>query len=314
MTVAEAGRGIEAIRQVLGDYPLERWFAAVGIPDTEEELNWHAFLAHSQDMQGFRADFFVGVPHGKDEKSEPFTLKALGLDVGELAGVWQDLVEQFGPEHEMMRLYGGRGGLQNLERDLAALEYDAPWHQAVLEQEGQSRPIIWRGVPRGHRYLGAIQNCGLRRWGRVLTALLVNSHKLREFDYSFRKYLKESCVAFFGDRPYVDAHFPSLDFVSPRGSRSLEEFLCNQIERDFHNVGPELAAYMICDWLLCLWREGKITFFNSFKRDARHMGFCREHGVPLEKEEFVSYLRGAGVDVPSRVVNEAIWLSFERGS
>jgi hypothetical protein len=31
------------------------------IPDTEEDLNWHAFLGHSLDMQGFRAAEFVGV-------------------------------------------------------------------------------------------------------------------------------------------------------------------------------------------------------------------------------------------------------------
>lgn len=33
----------------------------VAIPDTEEDLNWHAFLGHSIDMQGFRAAEFAGV-------------------------------------------------------------------------------------------------------------------------------------------------------------------------------------------------------------------------------------------------------------
>ena len=31
------------------------------IQDTEEDMNWHAFLGHSIDMQGFRAAEFVGV-------------------------------------------------------------------------------------------------------------------------------------------------------------------------------------------------------------------------------------------------------------
>ena len=37
------------------------------IPDTESDLNWHAFLGHSIDMQGFRAAEFAGV----DKISKP---------------------------------------------------------------------------------------------------------------------------------------------------------------------------------------------------------------------------------------------------
>jgi hypothetical protein len=31
------------------------------IADNDDELNWHAFLGHSLDMQGFRAGELVGV-------------------------------------------------------------------------------------------------------------------------------------------------------------------------------------------------------------------------------------------------------------
>src|SRR5208283_5766546 len=31
------------------------------IPDTDDDLTWHAFLGHSIDMQGFRAAEFAGV-------------------------------------------------------------------------------------------------------------------------------------------------------------------------------------------------------------------------------------------------------------
>ena len=41
---------------------LNRW--QILIPDTEDDLNWHAFLGHSIDMQGFRAAEFVGVDPG----------------------------------------------------------------------------------------------------------------------------------------------------------------------------------------------------------------------------------------------------------
>ena len=30
------------------------------VPDDVEEMNWRLFFAHSQDMQGFAADIFVG--------------------------------------------------------------------------------------------------------------------------------------------------------------------------------------------------------------------------------------------------------------
>ena len=33
----------------------------IPIRDSEDELNWHAFLGHSIDMQGFRAAEFAGV-------------------------------------------------------------------------------------------------------------------------------------------------------------------------------------------------------------------------------------------------------------
>ena len=45
------------------------------IPDTDDELNWHAFLGHSIDMQGFRAAEFSGV--------DPLTKKAPRLRIAE---------------------------------------------------------------------------------------------------------------------------------------------------------------------------------------------------------------------------------------
>jgi len=58
------------------------------IPDTDEELNWHAFLAHSLDMQGFRADWFVGRwPNA--QWSDFRTLHQRGLGVAELASLWE---------------------------------------------------------------------------------------------------------------------------------------------------------------------------------------------------------------------------------
>lgn len=52
-------------------------------------MNWHAFLGHSIDMQGFRAAEFAGV----DELSKPAPrfkhLKQGGIGVAELGKLWE---------------------------------------------------------------------------------------------------------------------------------------------------------------------------------------------------------------------------------
>jgi hypothetical protein len=59
------------------------------IPDTDDDLTWHAFLGHSIDMQGFRAAEFAGVdPHTR--KASGFVpLKTRGIGVSELAALWE---------------------------------------------------------------------------------------------------------------------------------------------------------------------------------------------------------------------------------
>jgi len=58
------------------------------IPDNEEDLNWHAFLGHSIDMQGFRAAEFAGVDELTKRAPEFISLKQRGIGVRELAGLW----------------------------------------------------------------------------------------------------------------------------------------------------------------------------------------------------------------------------------
>src|SRR5579859_6765471 len=55
------------------------------IPDTDEDLNWHAFLGHAFDMQGFRAGEFAGV----DQPPKGFIpLRERDIGVEQLAGLW----------------------------------------------------------------------------------------------------------------------------------------------------------------------------------------------------------------------------------
>lgn len=59
------------------------------IPDTEDDLNWHAFLGHSIDMQGFRAAEFVGVDPLTRSAPKFVPLKPRGIGVPQLAGLWE---------------------------------------------------------------------------------------------------------------------------------------------------------------------------------------------------------------------------------
>ena len=67
------------------------------VPDNAEEMNWRLFLAHSQDMQGFAADIFIG---GPSERRHPADPGFVGLRerwpndsvslIADLAAVWAD--------------------------------------------------------------------------------------------------------------------------------------------------------------------------------------------------------------------------------
>lgn len=58
------------------------------IPDTDDDLNWHAFLGHSIDMQGFRAAEFSGADPVTRSAPGFASLKARGVGVRELALLW----------------------------------------------------------------------------------------------------------------------------------------------------------------------------------------------------------------------------------
>jgi hypothetical protein len=64
----------------------------------------------------------------------------------------------------------------------------------------------------------------------------------------------------------------------------LEDALRARLQAMFYMVGPALAAYMICDWQLWLWREGLTGVFATYKQDSRHESFVKGHGrgvVPI---------------------------------
>jgi hypothetical protein len=58
------------------------------IPDTEEDLNWHAFLGHSIDMQGFRAAEFIEIDPLTKKAPGFVPLKERGIGIPELGALW----------------------------------------------------------------------------------------------------------------------------------------------------------------------------------------------------------------------------------
>ena len=58
------------------------------IADTDHDLNWHAFLGHSIDRQGFRAGEFVGVDPLTRDAPGFVPLLTRGIGVPKLAALW----------------------------------------------------------------------------------------------------------------------------------------------------------------------------------------------------------------------------------
>lgn len=193
--------------------------SGVVIPDTEEELNWHAFLAHSLDMQGFRADWFVGKQRNPNWP-EFKTLYDRGIGVQQLASLW---------EIEPIRAALSRPRDHRLTSVEPAL--------VLLESHGGQV---------GLSLADAFRTARMRKNILTIRGYLQNSRRLKEHGYSFRRYL-QAIVAQLDP----DAEFPPRNFMKPvlwKGQdATIECALARQLECDFYGVGPEIAPYMLCD-------------------------------------------------------------------
>jgi hypothetical protein len=252
---------------------------SVPIPDEEEALNWHAFLGHSQDMQGFDAGKFSG--------ADPWSKK----------GNWRSLKER----NLSVTLLSQLWAIEPIHDSLTAPKSSLAERLEAISRHGQKPGFefveAWRGF-KGRA----------RKTKAILRAYLDNPHRLKPYGHSFRNYLER---LFSTICPHVG--FPPRHFQSGDEARIVQ-----RIDLDFYNVGPAMASYMICDWLLYLWRKGTLDWFETFKCDSRHMAFAEKYGNPYRTQrEFVKFVQavqeGCGKKYPPRVVNEAIWLDAERG-
>ncbi len=255
------------------------------IPDTDADLTWHAFLGHSIDMQGFRAAEFAGVDPLTRNAPKFVPLKTRGIGVPELASLWQ---------------------IPAIRDHLRSGVWDEPLSQGTLSVLRSSGGTI------GQSLAEALEHFPWRKFRWSVRALLQNSDVLRPFDFSFRRWLQNECER-------LGVHeFPSTDFrqsILVGGTRpTVEAALRERLDAAFYMVGPAMSAYMICDWQLWLWREGKTAVFANFKLDSFHEAFVKKFGrgfIPADEAGFARWWLGLFPNLPPRLANECIWLAVE---
>ena len=256
------------------------------IADTEDDLNWHAFLGHSIDMQGFRAAEFAGVDPLTRDAPGFVPLRQRDVGVPQLASLWHQEVVR---EHLLNRIKG-----KPLQATLDVLRD--------------------HGGPVGSSLADAFQYFPFRKGHWTVRALLQNSAALASDGYSFRNWLRRECAA-LGVTEFPPPNFRQQ--VRSNGRQvTLEKALRARLEAAFYQVGPALAPYVICDWQLALWAVGKTAVFASFKLDAFHEEFVRRYGrglMPESQDGFSGWWLDQYPDLPPRLANETIWLGTEHG-
>ncbi len=178
-------------------------------------------------MQGFRAAEFAGI--------DPLTRKSAGfvplnrrrIGVPELAALWE---------------------IPAIQDHLLTATKGKPFDSSL-------EMLRSHGGKTGASLAEAFVQFPWRKFHWCIRALLQNSAALHPHGYSFRRWLRHQCEGLGVE------HFPPSDFreaVTTGGvTTTLERALRAGLERTFYMVGPALSAYMICDWQLWLWREGR---------------------------------------------------------
>ncbi len=278
----------------------------VCVPDNEEEMNWRLFFAHSQDMQGFRADIFTGGPNEGTNPSDP--------SYRGLRERWRDS--------------------KSLIQGLALLWDDSDAKQALILHSNPMRPaeLKRQGIrPLMELLVGASGNAATRILAEAIASLR-GHHISHATNGMIRSYIQNSALLTehgSSFRGYLDRVCP-IEPALGRDVLAAEQNWIKAVERDFYNVGPALSAYMICDWLLWLWREGRIEWLSGYKPDSVFLGTAhRRYGLPEDPEAFVQwchdtrireewlpkeYSHLAGKLLPPRLVNEAIWLEENKSN
>jgi hypothetical protein len=265
------------------------------ISDTDDDLNWHAFLGH-HDFWRFRGDLFF--LHGRGS-FVPLRRRSRPLGIDFLATAWHQL-ERVNPENRsgknLLHRYrwskANAAHKLNLQSDLSA-----------GGAESQEYLTCWRefggGVPHWYAYI-------------LFDAAVLADR----FSSSFRTYLERTCSGIASGHADLGS-FPKMNWRAPvhydRGEAvSFEEALAKQITADFA-VGDEVARYLFCDWLLALWQDDHTALFDTFKHDENAVNFGKAHSWYGDRSEFLGLCHQLRPDLPPRVINECIWLHQNQG-
>lgn len=267
------------------------------VADDTEDMNWRIFFAHSQDMQGFRADIFTGGPKEAN-----------------IAG-FKGLRERW------------NGSSASLINDLGSL-WDIPQVQSELKKLSNPFQPIEAKAKGIKPSLDILRNSGIkgakvfadtlsdfsgpniaRKTNKMIRAYIQNSNLLLKYNSSYQTYLQSISPEFF-------INYSNIEIAENNWKR--------RIEHDFFNVGYAMANYMICDWLLSLWIYGKIDWFESYKCDSVQNEVIKTGRLPNEAKDFISYCKKiripsgygniSGNLCPPRVLNECIWLEYNKSS
>jgi len=255
------------------------------IPDTDEDLTWHAFLGHSIDMQGFRAAEFAGVDPLTRNAPKFVQLKTRGIGVPELASLWQ---------------------IPSIRDHIQSGRWDDILRPETL------RVLRVDGGTIGQSLAEALEHFPWRKFRWSVRALLQNSDVLRHFDFSFRRWLLSECNR-LGVQEFPPSDFRHTITVSGK-STTVEQALRERMDAVFYMVGTAMSAYMICDWQMWLWREGHTAVFATFKLDSFHEAFVKKFGrgiIPADEAGFAHWWLGLFAEIPPRLANECIWLAVE---
>jgi hypothetical protein len=268
------------------------------IPDTDDDLTWHAFLGHSIDMQGFRAAEFAGVDPLTRPRPEFRSLRDQGVGVQELAELWNVPAIR---DRLLTATANQSDAWRTPDDETLGLITSSGWAGSSLAKAFRTFP--WR----------------VRNWS--VRALLQNSAALEADGFSFRNWLRRECE----ELGLGASEFPPSDFrrvVEVETTRyrrvvkvptTTEQALRARLERRFHMVGWALAAYMLCDWQLWLWKEGRTGVFATFKWDSFHEEFVKRYGqgvVPTNEVAFTDWWLGLYPELPPRLANECIWIGM----
>lgn len=281
----------------------------VAVPDDPEEMRWRLFFAHSQDMLGFRADIFTG---GPNEENNPFVPDYKGL-----RDRWPDAITLMQGLAELWLNPDARNVLVAVSHPFRSKESKSAGIRPAMEllrgPRGNAATRVFADAfdaLKGHKIA--------HKTNAIIRAYCQNAAVLAPHEYCFRTYLR-SLVP--------DLTFPCDDIAA------AESVWRTRIERDFYHVGAALAPYLIADWLFWFWRDGQLSWFDSYKADSvwlktlAHGTATREAVLPPEAASdpaaFVAYCRTlrlppewipaplwhlAFYPLPPRVINEVVWL------